>query len=145
MKQKCNNEDECMMNSNKVMQALQEIRLHTTFASNDIAKPSGREIILFLIQLYNALPNYVSKGQPIIFSCTLGEEVIKTIELTNPTTKPISYWVKYDGSSDFKPEFEDCFKIEARQTFKFKVKFVSRVSKAQTGRITFTNKKESNV
>jgi hypothetical protein len=37
----------------------------------------------------NALPHYIPKIPPIIFSCILGEEVVKNIELTNPTTKPM--------------------------------------------------------
>lgn len=78
--------------------------------------------------MYISLPNYVPKGTPILFTCVLGEEVTKTIELNNPTAKPVSYWVKYEGSPDFKPEFEDCFKIEPKKTFPFKVKFTSRVS-----------------
>ena len=38
---------------------------------------------------------------PIIFECVLGDELVKEIELNNPTTKVINYWVSYDG----KPEF----------------------------------------
>lgn len=47
------------------------------------------------------MPNYVPKGNPIIFECVLGDELIKEIELYNPTNKEINYWVSYDGSSDF--------------------------------------------
>jgi hypothetical protein len=80
--------------------------MFTSFTQNDFIKPSAREMILFIMQLYISLPNYVPKGTPILFSCVLGEEVTKTIELNNPTAKPVSYWVKYEGSPDFKPEFE---------------------------------------
>ena len=74
----------------------------------------------------------------------LGQEVSKTIELTNPLNRPISYWVKYDGCSDFKPESLDCFKIETKKSYLFKIKFISRITKSVSGRITFTNKKEKN-
>lgn len=102
-------------------------------------------MFLFIIQLYNQLPHYQPRQPTIIFSCVLGEEVTKTIELTNPTNKPISYWVKYDGSPDFIPEFLDSFKIEPKMPFKFKIRFVSRVFQPVTGRIMFTNKKESTI
>ena len=36
-----------------------------------------------------------------MFNCVLGDKCSKTIELTNPTSKPIAYWVKKDGSDDF--------------------------------------------
>jgi hypothetical protein len=31
----------------------------------------------------------------------LGEDVIREVELFNPTTRTISYWVSLDGSKDF--------------------------------------------
>ena len=88
-------------------------------------------MLLFVLQLFNALPHYEAK-QTIEFKCTLGEEIIKTIDLANPNSKPISYWVKLenynDKVNDFSLESEDCFVIEPKTTFKFKVKFSSRVS-----------------
>lgn len=39
-----------------------------------------------------------------MFSCILGEELIKSIDLLNPTAKPISYWAKYEGHPDFSLE-----------------------------------------
>lgn len=105
-----------------------------------------RETLLFGIQLFHSLPHYIPKGQPIIFQCVLGEEVVKNVELSNPTNKPISYWVQLEpANGDFSLESEDSFVIEPKSTFKFKVKFISRVSESVTGRIRFTNKKESNV
>ena len=80
-----------------------------------------------------------------MFQCILGEEVIKSIDLTNPTNKAVSYWVKYEGHPDFSLESDDNFKIEPKGTVKFKIKFTSRVSQPVSGRLIFTNKKESNV
>ena len=115
MKNRCTNDDDYLSNCTRLIQVLEEIKLFTTFNANDIAKPSAREIILFLMPIFNALPNYIAKGQPIIFNCILGDKITKTIELTNPTVnKNISYWVNYDGSPDFVPEFQDCFKIEPK-------------------------------
>jgi hypothetical protein len=71
-------------------------------------------MLLFLIQLFFALPHYIPKSQPIMFQCVLGEEVIKSIDLTNPTGKAISYWAKYEGHPDFVLEGEESFKIEPK-------------------------------
>jgi hypothetical protein len=51
--------------------------------------------------------------------------------------------VKYDGHSDFSTE-ENNIRIEPRSIVKYKVKFVSRISTPVTGRLTFSNKKETN-
>ena len=47
------------------------------------------------------MPHYIPKGEFIIFECILGDEIIKEIELSNPTNSQISYWVNLEGSSDF--------------------------------------------
>jgi hypothetical protein len=33
--------------------------------------------------------------------CVLGEAVTKQIDLSNPTTKGISYYVRFEGSDDY--------------------------------------------
>lgn len=139
-----NNEEELKINADKTLNALKEIWLQTHFNSKDIITSSPRENMLFIIHLLHTLPHYIPKATPIIFSCVLGEEIIKNIELTNPTNKPISYWVKLEGSPDFSIEKENLKLEPGAPAYKFKVRFVSRISALQTGRITFTNKKESN-
>lgn len=72
------------------------------------------------------MPHYIPKGSPIIFESILGEEVIKEIELINPTNSSINYWVNLEGSSDFTTKNcgnveNDCVKIEAKQRVYFKV------------------------
>ena len=116
------------MNSRIIGNVFEAIRLAADYNPKELAKPSSREMILFLTQLYNTLPHYIPKGQPVVFSCVLGEDVSKTIELKNDSSKCISYWVKFEGSADFLLENTDFIKIEPRTVFKFKVDFKSRVS-----------------
>lgn len=59
------------------------------------------------------MPHYKPKNEIIFFECILGESVTKLIELNNPTYKGVSYYVRYEGSSDFIIE-ESSFKIEPR-------------------------------
>jgi len=99
--------------------------------------------MLFVVQLYQALPHYISK-HTIEFPAVLGDLVTKNIELTNPSKNPISYWVKLEGSDDFKIE-EDNVRIEPNQQVNFPIKFQSRISHPVTGKIIFTNKKEGNI
>jgi hypothetical protein len=70
--------------------------------------------VLLILHLFNILPNYIPRATPVIFQCVLGKETTRTIELNNPTNKPISYWVKYDGGPDFIVDTEDCIKVEPR-------------------------------
>lgn len=137
-------DEELKINAEKILNALKEIWLQTHFTNKDLVISSSRENMLFIIHLLHTLPHYIPKAAPIIFSCVLGEEIIKNIELTNPTNKTISYWVKLEGSHDFSIEKENVKLEPGSAPLKFRVKFTSRVSALQTGRITFTNKKESN-
>ena len=102
-------------------------------------------MLMFILELHNSLPHYLPKGTPIVFNCTLGETITKSIDLKNHSNKPISYWVKYIGSPDFSLPENETIKIEANSSHSFKVKFISRVSQSVKGRLTLTNKKETNV
>lgn len=58
----------------------------------------------------------------------LGEPCVKTIELTNPSKKPISYWVRLEGCEDFQMQ-SDTVDIEAKSSLDFAVTLNPRISK----------------
>jgi len=117
----CFNEEQLVFNARKVVEAIHEIGLSTHVVHTDISNPGARELLLFVIQLYQSLPHYIPKAK-IEFPATLGDLVTKNIELSNPSKNPISYWVKLDGSKDFQID-EECVKIEPGQTINFPIKF----------------------
>jgi len=53
--------------------------------------------------------------------------------------------VKYEGCDDFKIVNSDPFRIEPKQTYKFEVRFVSRLNTPVKGRIMFINLKEKSL
>lgn len=120
----CQNEDDVRYNADKIIAAMNEIRLQTHCISKDFYYPSQREIILFLMNLWFNLPHYLPKGTEV-FKCVLGEEVIKDIELKNTASnKVLAYWVKIEGSPDFTIE-RDEVKLDPKiGVYKFKVIFI---------------------
>ena len=56
-----------------------------------------------------------------MFECVLGEVSQKVIELENGTNKAVTYWVRYEGSSDFVMEEMNAIKLEPKSIYKFKV------------------------
>ena len=50
-----------------------------------------------------------------------------------------------EAHPDFSLESEESLIIEPKSTYKARIKFTSRISDPVTGRVTFTNKKESNI
>lgn len=102
MKMVCTTDDDFKDNAQIVCEGLAEIGMQNHILPKDICNPLQREMLLFILHLYVYLPFYVPKQEPVIFKCILGEEVVRAIELTNPSTKPVTYQVRYEGSEDFK-------------------------------------------
>jgi hypothetical protein len=101
MKKNCQTDEDYAYNCEKFLQMLDDVGINTHFNKKDLINCSSRDIIIFLVQLLQSLPHYIPKLSPIIFECILGDELIKEIELSNPTQRVINYWVSYDGSLDF--------------------------------------------
>lgn len=69
--------------------------------------------------------------------------MVRSIELTNPSNKPVTYSTRYEGNEDFILMGENKFTIEAKGTYKYQVKFISRISASVKGNIMFINIKEN--
>lgn len=53
--------------------------------------------------------------------------------------------MRLEGHPDFSIDSDEQFIIEPKSSFKYRIKFTSRVSDCVTARIFFNNKKENNV
>lgn len=58
-------------------------------------------MLVFLERLYLILPSYLQKGEPIVFSCAMGQSLTKSIEVKNPSKFPVTYVAKIEGSVAF--------------------------------------------
>ncbi|CAG9335550.1 unnamed protein product [Blepharisma stoltei] len=135
-----NSEEQRSQNCEKVIAGLSEIGLPTHFTANDLVRPSAREALLFVLQLYQGLPHYIPKCK-IIFSCPLSEKIVKNIELTNPSNKSVNYWVRIEGSSDYTFEAQESITLPSKSTVQFPVTFQSRVTvPVQKAKLSFTNR-----
>lgn len=141
LKVNINSEDQRYSNCEKVISALNEIGMPTYFTSTDLARPQGRECLLFVLALYQGLPHYIPKAK-IVFPCTLGEKVVKNIELTNPSAnKSVSYWVKLEGSADYSVDGTEYITLSPNSSVSFPVSFQSRVTNPpQTAKLSFTHR-----
>lgn len=132
------------LNAECIVNACSQIGITTHIAKEDIVEPSARELLLFVVQLYQTLPHYIPKAT-IEFPSVLGDLVTKNIELSNPSKNIISYRVELmPRNSDFSVEQTEV-RIEPGQTVPFPIRFRSRISKQVKGRVIFTDKREGNV
>lgn len=62
------------------------------------------------------------------------------IDIRNPSSKNVHYWIKLEGSKDFTFEEKESIVIEPKSIYPFKVDFNSRISSDQTAYISFFTK-----
>lgn len=134
-------EEHRMENAKRIQEAMEKMGLEYEIRPTDISQPIARDMFLFCLFLYQKLPSYVPKTT-IEFKGSLDEEVIKQIELTNPSSKPITYTATLEGSSDFSVDATSVVlepKGRDGSTIKFPVKFKPRFSRTVEGRLVFTS------
>lgn len=85
-------------------------------------------MMLIAENLYLILPSYLQKGDPIVFSCSLGQVITKSIEITNPSKQAITYTAKIEGSRAYSIESEAEFVIEGKKTYEIKIKYISNMN-----------------
>ena len=101
---------------------------------------NAREMVLFLAMLYQNFLHFYPKDT-IQFSCTLGDTIIKSISLMNPTNRFLEYAIKHEGNDCFIfPNLTD-IKIEPGKEIDYQITFCSKFSNKSVGKVYFINKK----
>ena len=103
--------------------------------------PNAREVLLFLTMLFQNLQHFYPKDT-IYFSCILGDTIIKSIALMNPTNKVLEYSIKYDANESFSFSDINEVKIEPSKEIEYQITFKSKFSKRVDGKLYFINKKQ---
>ena len=128
---------------NSLISILKEYGIYTHVKNLQITPtslPNAREMVLFLAMLFQNFQYFYPKDT-ILFTCTLGDSVIKAITLTNATPKPLEYAVKFEGSDCFIHPGVTDIKIDPNKDFEYQVTFKSKLSTKVDGRIYFINRK----
>ena len=116
-------------NLNRVKHALKMLGLTLTIDVDYIATGGAqcaRNNLLLCLYLFDHLPQYIPKAE-ISFSCVLGEQSAKAIELKNPFKFELVYTVSIEGSSDFNVGGAELV-IEPQGVKRLEVLFQSRFS-----------------
>jgi len=142
LKTSINSEEDKKNNIEKVKGALREYGITNMPEMFDFNKPSAREVMVYLVHLFQILPFFLPKAV-LEFPCMLKGTCIRNVLLNNPSNKKITYGVRLDGGgTDFTIE-KDQVEIDPKQTVPFSIKYTSRISKQIKARVTFRNKKDT--
>ena len=127
-------------NVGKFISALQELGLDITVKPSDFAEINPRDMLLLVMFLYQNLPQFVPKAG-VDFYGVLGEQIVKSIEMKNPTRKTINYRVILEGSTDFSIETTK-LRLEPGEEGSFPISLNARFTKEVNGRISFRASKD---
>ena len=138
-KQKSTSEIKVMPYTN-IIQILKDFGVFTHMKPKHFAFASDREMLLFLIMLYQNLQHFYRK-EVVKFSCILGDSITKAISLVNSTNKLIEYDVKFHGSPDFILPNSSEIKLEpGSPEHQYPIIFKSRLTQEVRATVYFINK-----
>lgn len=126
-----------------VVKCMQELGLAYPLSISDLEEPSARELMLLVLYLYQALPQFVPRST-LEFNCKLGEVMTREVELTNPGRRPISYTARLEGHADFSIDLAPV-KIEPKGTFRLPVKCCASTSLPRDSRLVLVSRKDAAV
>ncbi|CAM9742155.1 unnamed protein product, partial [Ectocarpus fasciculatus] len=123
------------LNASKLLTAMGKLKMDYGLGVDDILDLSDRDGVLLALHLFQSLPQLVPKTE-VEFRANLGSVVSKSIELKNPSSKPIKYDVTLEGSTDFRANGKEVH-LEPGKEAEFTVELLPRFSSPVEARLTF--------
>ena len=132
-----------ILNYGMILNILKEYGIYThikTFHISPSSAANAREMVLFLTMLFQNFQHFYPK-ETIQFSCVLGDTIVKSISLMNPTNKPLEYAIKHEGDDCFiYPNITD-IRIDPNKESEYQITFKSKFSAKVEGKIYFINRR----
>ncbi|KAJ3017572.1 UNVERIFIED_CONTAM: Cilia- and flagella-associated protein 47 [Siphonaria sp. JEL0065] len=125
--------------------ALKEVFKTSTFSlpvQQTIYAENPLENLLLLLFLYQTLPQFISKGA-IEFHGALHASVTQGVELSNPSSRTLTYTATLTGDNEFCLPDGDVFTLNGRGQTHVGVQFTSRFSRNASGQLKLASKRMS--
>ena len=132
-----------IINYNMILNILKDYGIYThikVFQISPTSSANAREMVLFLTMLFQNFQHFYPKDT-IQFTCVLGDSIIKSISLMNPTNKPLEYAVKHEGDDCFVYPNTNDIRIEPNKEYEYQITFKSKFSTRVDGKIYFINRR----
>ena len=131
------------INYNMILNILKDYGIYThvkAFHITPTSAANAREMVLFLTMLFQNFQHFYPK-ETIQFSCVLGDSIVKSISLMNPTNKPLEYAIKHEGDECFIYPNMNEIRIDPNKENEYQITFKSKFSAKVEGKIYFINRK----
>ena len=129
-----------LKNAKKLYSIVREMGLDYCPPPEILCEAPAHVLILFCVVLFNVLPSFIPKAT-IEFEGQLNDAVIKHIELANPSSKPLIYTIRIDGSTEFKAE--NTLKLGPREKILFPVSCFHLFRRDVEAQIFFVSERSS--
>ncbi|QDZ22861.1 hypothetical protein HOP50_09g54090 [Chloropicon primus] len=129
-------------NAELVIRMLQSLQLPYVLQPEDILNPDPRDMLLYVVYLYQTLPQFIPVST-LEFSMLLGEEKIKSIELKNPSKKTIAYMARLEGDASFQITHSN-IRLEPGETIQIPVKVTQSIAKPVFSNLILASRRDGN-
>ena len=132
-----------IINYNMILNILKDYGIYThlkVFHITPTSAANAREMALFLTMPFQNFQHFYPK-ETIQFSCVLGDTIVKSKSLMNPTNKPLVYAIKHEGDESFIYSSMNEIRIDPNKESEYQITFKSKFSSKVEGKIYFINRK----
>ena len=129
-----------LKNAKKLYNAIKDMGLTYCPPPEYLCEAPAHILILFSLDLFNVLPSFIPRAL-IEFDGELNDTVTKHIELANPSSKPLIYTIRIDGSAEFKAENK--LKLGPREKILFPVSSHHQFRRDAEAQIFFVSERSS--
>lgn len=130
-------EEQRMKSAKKVLGVLRDLQMAFVPPPEAIAKGDSQVLLLLALSLFEFIPQLVPKAT-IDFQSRLNGDVTRTVDLSNPTSRPVTYSVRVEGSQEFSVLERSIF-IKPKSRVNVPIKHIARFYKPARATIFFTS------
>ena len=110
----------------RVLAACQSISLSFTLCAEDVLRPNPCFTLMLCVHLYEVLPQYIPKRDPIVFSGLLQSLMTKDVKLDNPSKQQLVYRAIIAASDDSDFSVPPSIVVPVKGSAELPVSFLAR-------------------
>jgi hypothetical protein len=121
-------EEVAKFNMKLVLDAFRFLHVHPSLMPEvkDLLAPQRVQMLLLCVYLYNILPNFIPKAS-VNFTAKLSEPCSRSVELSNPSSRPIVYKLLLQGSEQYSCRVSE-IRLEPKAKFSLDLQYLPRFS-----------------
>ncbi|KAK9844614.1 hypothetical protein WJX74_004677 [Apatococcus lobatus] len=130
-------------NAKAVCNMINQLQLAMSIKVDDILQPNPVNMMIFVLYLFNTLPQLIPKST-VVFSSKLQETQVSCVQLNNSGTRPLIYTARLDGPVDFSLDVHEV-RLGPKASQRLPIMCTPPTTKPQAGHLILTSDKGSHL